>query len=163
MSSLSRFLNPLPPRSVSPPPMTRWRSCFGESDIVFPWVAAVNRSLGELGHAVADEPQDGPMAGGTGCDQCTMHDVRAVEAERAAGEVGHEAAGFVHQKMCSRKVPVVAAAGGKRSVQNAFADLRQAQRQRVHLGLRQGRRGEALQLLKVPFRTGDPGPGEIVA
>ena len=36
---------------------------------------------------------------------------RAIIAQRLAGEIGHHAAGFVHQKVGRRKVPVVAAAG----------------------------------------------------
>ena len=48
---------------------------------------------------------------------------------------GHRAAGFVHQKVGSRKVPVVAVAAGEGGIERAMGDARKPQRQRMNRGI----------------------------
>jgi len=77
------------------------------------------------------------MAGMPGGNQRAMHDMRAVIAKPLAGKIGEHAAGFVHQKIGRRKVPVMAAGRGERGIEFSLRDAREPQRERMHLGLRQ--------------------------
>src|SRR6185312_6027219 len=117
MSSLPKSLNSMAARSVSSPPKTRCRSCCCGVDMAFLWRPGA--SLRELRHAVADQRQKRIVGGGAGGKNGAMHNIHTIECERMAGEIGHEAAGFVHQKVRGGKVPVVAAAGRERDVEHA--------------------------------------------
>ena len=67
---------------------------------------------------------------------------------RLAVEIGQRAAGFVHQKVGCRKVPVVAVAADDGDVDLAMGDPRQPQRQRAdarqrhHRGMQLGERAQ---------------------
>ena len=65
--------------------------------------------------------------GGTGGNQRAMHDMRVIIAQRLAGKIGHHAAGFVHQKVGRRKVPVMAAGRGEGGIERAMRDAGQPQ------------------------------------
>src|SRR6185369_17343583 len=67
------------------------------------------RRLREFARAVAHQAEEGGMAGRAGRDQCAVHDMRTIVIQRLPGEIGEQTAGFVHQKVGGRKVPVVAA------------------------------------------------------
>jgi hypothetical protein len=69
------------------------------------------------------------VPGGTRGDQGAMRRMRSIIGEGPPGKVGHHAAGFVHQKVGRRKVPVVAAMRREGRAERAVGDARQPQRQ----------------------------------
>ena len=70
-----------------------------------------------------------PLASGR--DQHAMNRIGLIVGQRLALERGQHAAGFVHQKISSRKVPIVAVAAGDGRIQFALRHARQAQCKRM--------------------------------
>ena len=64
-------------------------------------------------------------------DQDAVNRIRPVIDEHPAVERGHHASGFVHQKIGSRKVPIMAVAAGHCGLDLALRHAHETQRQRI--------------------------------
>ncbi len=100
------------------------------------------------------------VAGGSGGDQRAVHHVRAIIDKPPPRKVGHHAAGFVHQKVGRRKIPIVAAAGGKGGIELAMRDADKPQRQREDFGLGGDLRMQAAQAIEIALGAGELGAGQ---
>jgi hypothetical protein len=84
--------------------------------------------LSELGHAAAHKIDQGGVAGRPGGNQRTVRRVRAVIDKPPPRKLRHHAAGFVHQKVGRRKIPIVAAGRRKGGIERAMPDAGEPQR-----------------------------------
>ena len=102
--------------------MTRCSNCFfavgSSADMArSPWSKPRRRrngrgwpNLREFGFAVAHEPDQSSVARIAGGNQRAMRRLRFIVFQRPADKFGERAAGFVHQKIGRRKVPIMTAA-----------------------------------------------------
>src|ERR1043165_3642301 len=127
-SSFSKSLNSTDSSDVSSPPNTRCSNCFAS-------VSLMPKSSPSCEHQrlVANQREKRLVTRTPGGDQRAMQRVGAIVNEGLTRERGQCAAGLVHQKIGSRKVPVVAVMRGKREIERACGDARQPQRERKHL------------------------------
>ena len=135
-STLSRSLNSVASSLLSSPPNTRWSNCFcgvgadiaSSSTLSTPGAQRYTGSLvcARMRSASA-ACRSRPAASSDAVDR-----IGPVVDQNPAVERGQHAAGFVHQKVGSRKVPVVAVAAGDGGVELACGHAGEPQRQRMN-------------------------------
>src|SRR4051812_16513403 len=129
MSSLSRSLNSTESSEFNSPPNTRWSNCFEVVSIM----SQILPGSCERQRLFAHQREERLVTRTPGGNKCAMQRIGAIVDERLTRECGQCPAGLVHQKIGSRKVPVVAVARGERKIERAGGDPRQAQREREDL------------------------------
>jgi hypothetical protein len=77
-------------------------------------------SLRELGFTVAHEVDQCAMTGLTGSDQRAVCALQPIIYQWLTNKISEHPAGFVHQKVGRRKVPVMAAGRGQGSIELAM-------------------------------------------
>src|SRR6476646_527967 len=107
MSILSRSLNSTESRLFSSPPNTRWSNCFGVASLILssPRLSCEHQRL------LAKEREKRLVTRTPGGNKRAMQRIGAIVNEGLTRECRQCAAGLVHQKIGSRKVPVVAVVG----------------------------------------------------
>src|ERR1700688_1042440 len=118
------------------------------------WIKLHGLSLCKLAAAVVQQIDQHAMAGTTGGYQRAMHNVRDIVTQQTAGNIGQQAAGFVHQKVGRGKVPVMAARRGQCGIEFPLRDARQPQGERMHFGLRQNTGVKAGEPVEIAFGAG---------
>jgi len=88
-----------------------------------------------------------------------MRDLRLTVLQRLAGKVGERAAGFVHQKIGRRKVPIVTAGRCKCRLQCPLRNTCNPQCKGMHLGLSHYFGRNAGQPLQITLGAGKLGSG----
>src|ERR1700722_8688450 len=116
------------------PPKTRWSNCFAacwETSAMTLRSAQDSQSRRREAF-IPKEFSKCRVPVPSGRDQCPVPWHRTIIGDAAAPDRCKHAARFVHQKIGSRKVPVVTVGTGDCDVAIALRNLRQTQRQRTH-------------------------------
>src|SRR5215475_5337882 len=87
-------------------------------------------TLRELGKPIANNAEQDRVTGASGGDQSAMNRMGPIVSQQLPRQSRHHPAGFVHQKISRRKVPVVTVGGGESAVERPHCDTRKAERQR---------------------------------
>src|SRR6476661_8554683 len=130
MSSLLRSRNSRPATLFNSPPKTRWSNCFagccGVSDMKF---APRRMALRKREAFIPKKFSKSRVPVQSGREQYPMPRHRTIIDDATASDRGEHATGFVHQKVGSRKVPVVTVGTSDCDIACAIRDLSQSQRQ----------------------------------
>src|SRR3954467_2658292 len=104
MSNLSSSLNSTESSDFNSPPNTRWRSCFGVVSVMSQFLPGSCERQRLLAH----QREERLVTRTPGGNKRAMQRIGAIVDEGLTRECRQCAAGLVHQKIGSRKVPVVA-------------------------------------------------------
>src|SRR5947208_2162231 len=104
MSSLSKSLNSTESSDFNSPPNTRWSNCFGAVSVI----GNSSASSSERQRLLAYQREERLVTRTPGGNKRAMQRIGAVINEGLTLECCQCAAGLVHQKVGSCKVPVVA-------------------------------------------------------